>query len=422
MIKDPRDMDDLFRSGLDTLEETPSARVKERLDALLDEKAAETHKKRLPGWKRTALLLLTLLSGLIIYETDFLKPGSHRQSKIAGRANNKEAINKIINNNAPAVSRVGKKEISASRSEPAKGFNDSPTSIYFLPVEKINPTLLKTENETIKINDKAPNSIKQLQTTIDSVLKIGAVIKSTENNKEFYRPRWMITGYASYDQAGYQLDSDEPSAITSVKHQEAHEPSFSLGLLLTRQVTKRWGLQSGLTYSNSAIGMKPQKTYAFKDPTGDVAYKYITSFGYAFIKPGFSQQPLVGDSLTTAEAKHTMENITVPLVIKYTVLDKKISITPGAGIEANFITKANLEVEIEDAANSEIVFVRRLNGTKSFYWSFVLDADLRYNLNNKLSLTARPIYRHSISPITKNNIVETFPYSFGLGVGLTIKF
>ncbi len=238
-----------------------------------------------------------------------------------------------------------------------------------------------------------------------------------------FKPFWLATPFVSYDQAGYRLDSDEPSAITSIKFREAYEPSFSVGLLLTRQLAPRFGLQSGLIYSNSAIGMKPQKTYAFRDPTGDVAYKYITSSGYTFIKPGFGPQPTVGDSLTTAEAKHTIEHISVPLAIKYTVLNsKKVSITPGAGVEANFITKANLEVDIEDQFNREIVVVRKLNGTKSFYWSFVADAEIKYKVNQKLSINVRPVYRTALSPITKNNVVETFPHSFGIGAGVTIKF
>ncbi len=275
-----------------------------------------------------------------------------------------------------------------------------------------------------KVAERLVKKISMLQPVAISPFPLAANKANDPKKKKVrsFKSFWMITPFASYDQAGYRLDSDEPSAITSIKFREAHEPSFSLGLLMTRQIAPRWGLQSGLVYSNSAIGMKPQKTYAFVDPTGDVAYKYITSSGYAYIKPGFGPQPAVGDSLTTAEAKHTIEHISVPLAVKYTVPGKKISITPGAGIEANFITKANLEVDIEDPFNREIVVMRKLNGTKSFYWSFVADAEIKYKVNQKLSVNLRPVYRTAISPITKNNVVETFPHSFGIGAGVTIKF
>ena len=456
MNKDLHNIDDLFRSGLDTYEVAPSVGVKERLDAELDKKQAEPYKKRLIGWKKTVLLLFLLITGFIIYETGPLKTGQRhlgenttdkqmknpagekheptfqnniisgnkddKTSNDDGGLNNKGAIKNNIDNAAIPLAGVEGKETPGTQSGTDNDIDGFPKTIDLFPTKKMSQAGLKRENDISKITDGTANCLKQLQAINDSVLKISTTKKSNEKKRKFFRPFWMISGFVSYDQAGYQLDSDEPFAITRVKYQEAHEPSFSLGFLLTRQLTNRWGLQSGVIYSNTVIGLRPQKTYAFRDPTGDVAYKYITSSGFAFIKPGFGPQPLIGDSLTTAEAKHTIENITIPLAIKYTVLDKKISITTGAGIEANVITKANLEIEIEDSVNSEIVYVRKLNGAKSFYWSFVADAELKYNINKKLSLTLRPIYRHAISPITKNNVVETFPLSFGLGAGITIKF
>ncbi len=452
MNKNLHDIDELFRSGMGSYEATPSAGLKERLDLELDKKQAASYKKRWIGWKRTSILLLLLLAGLIIYEVAILKtsqvdPGkrkekeeTHRNNIVPGNANdnasnvengsyNEKPIEaKIDNASAVAIGDVREYEFSPQKEiteiKSGQGTNDDDLlkSMDLFPTGKMNVLQLKNESSEIKITQRNTNGDDPLLPINDSLMKTIAVDKMKGKREQFFQPFWMMTGFVSYDQAGYHLDSDEPSAITSMKYREAHEPSFSLGILLTRQLSNRWGLQSGLTYSNTAIGMKPQKAYAFKDPTGDVAYKYITSSGYAFIKPGFGPQPVVGDSLTTAEAKHIIENITIPLSVKYTVSNKKVSITPGIGIEANLITKANLEVDIEDSVNSEIVFVRKLSGTKTFYCSIVADAELRYHINNKLSLTVRPVYRHAISPITKNTEVETFPYSFGIGTGITLKF
>ncbi len=314
--------------------------------------------------------------------------------------------------------------VSIASSQPAKKITDAVSYNADWQIKKRGITSLDERTSVSVITNRFIKSIKPLSSISVSNSPLKANIVSDAKNKKVksFKPFWMATSFASYEQAGYKLDSDEPNAVNSIKFREAHEPSFSLGLLFTRQIKQKWGLQSGITYSNSAIGMKPQKTYAFVDPTGDVAYKYITSSGYAFFKPGFGPQPAVGDSLTTAEAKHTLEHISVPLVIKHTLTNKKISITPGAGIEANFITKANLEVDIEDPFNREIVVVRQLTGTKPFYWSFVADAEIKYKINQKLSINIRPVYRTAISPITKNNVVETFPHSFGIGAGVTIKF
>jgi hypothetical protein len=160
--------------------------------------------------------------------------------------------------------------------------------------------------------------------------------------------------------------------------------------------------------------------YAFQTG-GDVSYKYVTSSGYAYIKPGFGTPPVIGDSLTTTEAKHTLQYISVPLIIKHQIGNKKLSVIPGAGIEANFLTSAKVETEIKDASNLETVTLTKLKGTKLFYWSVVAEAELQYSIDKKVLVSLRPAFRYAISPITKNNVVETFPRSFGIGLGIKIK-
>jgi hypothetical protein len=272
------------------------------------------------------------------------------------------------------------------------------------------------------INTQNPIIItSELPASVDSLLNAGPVKTNPERIRHF-KPYWTFTGLVTYDRLNYKLDSDEPNAITSIKHREVHEPSFSVGILATKQLKEKWGLQTGLIYSHTAIGINPQKIYAFQDPAGDIAYKYITSSGYAYIKPGLGTPPGFGDSILATEAKHTLHSLSVPAIIKYTIGRNKLLFIPGAGIEANYITKAKLEIEIEHANNRETVFVNKLQGTKSFYWSFVADGELRYIVTEKMAFSLRPTFRYAISPITENNVVETFPYSFGAGLGVTYKF
>lgn len=287
-------------------------------------------------------------------------------------------------------------------------------------IEKIN---LAKNNSRSFTGMQHPSAIGfKMAAIIDSLLKSNIATSTGQKRIHHFKPYWTITGLATYDGVNYKLDSDQPNAISSIQHREVHEPSFSVGILATRQLKEKWGLQTGLIYSNTAIGISPQKLYAFQDPAGDIAYKYITSSGYAYIKPAFGTPTAFGDSIISSEAKNILHALSVPVVIKYTIGRNKLLFIPGAGIEANFITRAKLEIEIEDAANHETVFINKLNGTKSFYWSFVADAELRYIVNKKLAFSLRPVFRYAISPITENNVVETFPYSFGAGLGLSYKF
>ncbi len=256
---------------------------------------------------------------------------------------------------------------------------------------------------------------------MDSIVN-SDLIKTSFTKIHHFKPYWTITGLAAYDRVNYKLDSDMPSNITSIGHREVHEPSYSAGLLATRQIKQRWGLQTGFIYSNNAIGISSQKIYALQDPAGDIAYKYITSSGYAYIKPGFGPPPAFGDSINSTEAKHTLHSVGIPLIVKHTIGKNKLLLIPGIGIEANFITRAKLTTEIEDASNRETVFINKLNGAKSFYWSFTADAELKYLVNKKIAFSLRPVFRYALTAITDNNVVETFPYSMGAGLGLTYQF
>ena len=292
------------------------------------------------------------------------------------------------------------------------------------------------KNNRVKFSDDLPARLQhpvldagkqvvigfKLPAVIDSLLKSYAANNNSLKKIHHFKSYWTLTGLVTYDRVNYKLDSDLPDNITTIKHREVHEPSFSVGLMATRQVKEHWGLQTGLVYSNTAIGISPQKIFALQDPAGDIAYKYITSSGYAYIKPGFGSPASFGDSLTTTEAKHSLQSVSIPVIIKYTIGKNKFLLIPGAGLEANFITRAKLVTEIEDGSNRETVFINKLNGAKSFYWSLTADAELRYFVNKKLAFSLRPMFRFAISTITDNNVVETYPYSFGAGLGLTYKF
>ncbi|MGK2860552.1 MAG: hypothetical protein ACSLE0_01350 [Chitinophagaceae bacterium] len=292
-----------------------------------------------------------------------------------------------------------------------------------------NPVLhYKTESRlfaslpafTIPRADQGPKEFK-MSGNMDSIIN-SSLVNTSAKRIHHFKPYWTITGMGTYDRVNYKLDSDLPSNITSISHREIHEPSFSVGLLATRQIKQHWGLQTGFIYSNNAIGISAQKIYALQDPAGDIAYKYITSSGYAYIKPGFGPPPSFGDSINSTEAKHSLHSVGIPLIIKHTIGKNKFLLIPGVGLEANFITRAKLTTEIEDASNRETVFINKLNGAKSFYWSFTADTELRYLVNKKIAFSLRPVFRYALSAITDNNVVETIPYSIGAGLGLTYQF
>jgi len=447
MNKNLHDIDDLFRTLLEFQEITPSPSVRDKLKASLDKADAESYKRRFLLWKRIAIVLVAILFTAAIFESGIFTSRSERSNSIhavakAGQvATNNKQIERNANTtadrknfNPSTLPENDRLDVNSSKSgnntfiqQPEEKRQDyehqSPTT--YVPSDQH----IRTEGEydafsLLQINNPSIVTTRKpfySQVDINSFLQQKKSLENQNKHRIGFRPHWLISGVFAYEAAGYRLDSDLPNEISNIKHREVHEPSYSGGVLVTRQMTIDWGLQSGLLYSKTSIGIAAQKIYAFQDPAGDLAYKYITSSGYAFIKPQTGSPPSFGDSVIATEGKHTIHYVTVPLTIKYRAGKNKFSFIPGVGIEANFLTGTRVETEIQTPSGNEMVFFNELHGAKSFYWSVAADAELRYNLNNKTMLSFRPSFHQSISPITENNIVETFPYSFRWGAGLTIK-
>jgi hypothetical protein len=484
MNKDLHHIDELFRSELDDYKVTPSAGAKENIDAALDKQDAEKYKKRFIIWKRAAFFLLLLLAGFVLYESGFIKTGrvnyteknasddkkdvstgkneKNNQNKNNSFSSNTETVagENIVtqkNNSEYLQSQLqitGIPGNSVFSGDKAAGPGNNQLHNLLFPFtqkqyllfsntlsqqdKKMNPffndDVLQTNKQNVGSSDEKLGIAKAAGDLFKKILLLPPVTVSysplfsikndttAKKNNNPFKPFWMINPFASYEQIGYRLDSDDPLTATVIRHREVHEPSFSAGILATRQFTSRWGLQSGLVYTNTQIGISPQKMYALQLPGGDVAYKFITSSGYAYIKLGTGQPPAVGDSITTSDAKHLLKHISVPISVKYKVGKNRFTLSPSAGIEANFISSAKVEVGVDLASNREIVSVNKLNGIKPFYWSAVTGVEASYQVNKKLSVTVQPVFRHALSPITKDNVVETFPRSFGIRAGVTIKF
>lgn len=465
MHKDLHDIDELFRTGLNDYKATPSAGVKENIDAALDKQDAEKYKKRFILWKRTALLLLLSLAGFVLHESGLIKSGD--TGHLTNNSGDKNKSSDDINANHPTIQNdntvVPQQQINTAalpeKNQIENGiavFSNKNTlnkqvNLFAIKIDPLFPIIsLPPDKKEIDLVANYDNNLPANKTGIEALdkrisvasvterltkdlsflpafiassspTKAGDGNSSADKKSKPFQPFWMIAPFAAYERAAYRLDSDLPNNISAIKHKEVHEPSFSFGLLVTRQLKPQLGLQSGLTYSNTVIGINPQKLYAFQDAAGDIAYKYVTSSGYTFIKPGFGNPPSFGDSINAAEGKHVVKHISVPVVLKYTIGKNKLSLSTGAGIEANFITRTKVETEIEDASNKETVFITRLDGIKPFYLSAVIDAELRCRINKKISVSLRPYYRIALSPSTKNNVVETFPRSFGTAAGITIS-
>ena len=244
-------------------------------------------------------------------------------------------------------------------------------------------------------------------------------VNSFRGSKSLFKPYWYITPFYSLHHADYRIGKNLTSDINE---NDEYELSYSAGIFAGRQLTKRWGIKTGLFYSKIEVLISPHPIYASKQPDGDVAYKYDTYTGYGFIKPDFGLPPSLGDSLNTEESEHNLHIISIPVTATYKIGVKKFSISPSLGFSTNFIAGAKLKTEVSDALNSEMVIIKNLEGMRRIFFGLIADASINYEISPRISATILPSFRYALTPITQSPDVKTYPYSLGIGGGLTFKF
>jgi len=475
MNKDLHKIDEPFKTAYKQFLEDPSPNVWEKINAGLDKKDATAYKRRSKRWKQVAIFSLLLLSGFILNQTNILRTSfSH---------SNKRTLTAVKTNESKEE--LKEKTINLKQALPGEPNSSAGKIINDAVAEgnKINPDALVTLNDPAGLPERTNktgstiNHIRQEEGGHDQ--KEASVLQSASGNSEknllkpsayslneiiipsvekYYNEiaaghlgyipslsvnnisglplknkskngippedqnKWNVSGFISSDRAGYRLDRDQ-TTIVKIREGEDHLPSFSAVVLLTRQIKKRFGVQMGIIYSNTAIAISPQKIYASQNQMGKVLYKYVTSSGNAYIKPDFALSPYPGDSLKAEHAQHNLQYIIAPLVFKYKLINSdKIILSPGLGLAANFLTNAKIETDVEGVANREHVVINKLEGIKTFNWSLMGDVSLDYRVNKKMSVSLRPSFSFALSPISSTDDVETFPYSFGLGAGVTYRF
>ncbi|MFM9909349.1 MAG: hypothetical protein ACKVOW_08370 [Chitinophagaceae bacterium] len=48
--------------------------------------------------------------------------------------------------------------------------------------------------------------------------------------------------------------------------------------------------------------------------------------------------------------------------------------------------------------------------------------EVQYQVSKNWSIIALPYFKYSLGPVNKGNVVKTYPYTVGMGIGAVYKF
>jgi len=248
----------------------------------------------------------------------------------------------------------------------------------------------------------------------------GKNIASANNPTSDKSRRFSAIIFFSPDLPFYRFQNDLPynGSGNDLKDKERPDLSSTTGVLIDYRLSDHWSLQSGMSYSNTAISIDPKTIYAEKDNTGSVKYRYNASSGYGYVLPSFSSSPSVGDSLYAFSANHTLQYLNIPAAIRYNIKKGKFKLFASAGISTNFLLRGIIETPVENSSNNETEVIHHLHGLKKIYFSGLFNIGAEYRLNKRFSLMLSPTRRVALNSINKNVSVKSYPNSFGIATGI----
>lgn len=474
MNKDLHDIDRLFRSIIEPHEEKPHPLTWHNIKSMLAKKSLR--KKRFILFIQMIAALLVVFLSYTLYNTPNLtvtdknkntfskthtvneqenyskKPVDNNKATVANAETKKQTVGQYKKKDKTALAGNQSNHFVFPKSEYAKPVIFSDTIVAINNTNR-NKVLYQNSIKPKIVSHSEPAAILQPKDTIPPgvltetemndtaavrVLKEKNPLKKKSPVKEgnSFKPYFSITGFSAREWAKYRLldntaqigpISQQQQRYDTKKHiaeREKHEPSYASGLVVTYQFKRNLGLQAGLSYYTTTIIIKPHEVFADQQPNGKIGYKYITSSGYAIISPlrGLSS-PNIGDSLLVLKTEDRLKYLSIPVLLTYSARFKKISLSASIGLSANFHLGSVLKTEIADSSNTEKITLKNLQGIKGFYADYLLITAVEYDLSKSWILKMQPYFRHALMPINKaDNTVRTYPYSTGLGLGITYKF
>ena len=321
-----------------------------------------------------------------IQKTKESKTGS---ALIASSNNRKQASGNRSNN------------VSASSSLPLRGVEPLTAKNYEPPF--INLNALSANNRSIlpQTTTTAKNKIK----TIHGV---------------------SLSAFAAPNLSFDRLEDNDHLAGPGRNRNEAHREeqsnaSFSGGLLLNYELTKKWSFQSGVTVTSSSTSIAPKTVYAKPDNNGHNRYELHCSSGYVYISPKSGAQPAVGDSAKTGGTTSKLTYVTIPASLGYRINAGRFSLSPSVGAGVNILTSGKATTSLSNAVGNEST-TTAISGLKSTYVDGHIGIGIEYGLSKKLAVGIRPNARIALTPINKETPVQSYQNYLSIETGVRIKF
>lgn len=459
MMKEDKQLDDLFRSKLENFEMKPPAHL---WDGILEKQAAAKKKKGMLIWwisGTAASLLLAFFLGWELQkgQSDLIHElpiASQQQISDDNNVNKEDAAkpfifaadkNEIVENNvqrqdsgtAIAVVDNVNRQIEAYKNDDTNTIvadlkRDSNGQVDL--IKSIISRLGWTEQETDQLDELR---ISEHELTEEDWRIIAANSASfEEEQKKGSEMSWklgaMVTPVLNVNQTKYT----QQYAASMSSSGSARDVSLGGGLTVEMQTRSRWSIQSGIQYNRIAQNAPGSSSVDYMaDPSFSSDFVAIdrSTTGQVVVNGAAGQVVLnsVSESsvvlsdfesaagirpllMTRSEFDQVFDYVEIPLLVRYQLLDRVVGIQLSAGLNTGFLVRNAVYASGENVGHTADMNDYTLSSTMGIGFG--------YKLSSNLQLRLEPQLRYFLQSLSNNDNISYKPYSFGFSTGVSYSF
>ncbi len=275
-----------------------------------------------------------------------------------------------------------------------------------------------------RIHSLAPQkgaSIEYRQNVAGSVAIPDLPIPEEAKNNKKTMQRWSVTGGAglmiAYQNPGLaeiynpSLTSFDRSASSSTPL-----PSYSGGMSVNYNLSKHVSLGSGLFFNRTGqlLSNGQQLLYSATEHNS-----FPTNFGDIKVKNTdlLNQKPSFQSTFSAESLEQVFSYVEIPLVARYKLLDKRISLYLEAGFSNNFL----IDNRVYAVDKNDKMLAGYTEDIQPHYLGGISGINLQYRINKSLHISINPILRHALESSASKQVEAIYPLSLSVYSGLVVQ-
>ncbi|MFA0964819.1 hypothetical protein AB9P05_23625 [Roseivirga sp. BDSF3-8] len=204
---------------------------------------------------------------------------------------------------------------------------------------------------------------------------------------------------------------EEPDIDQEIQPTFSYDMNFNVAGMLGKHFV--W--QSGLSYQR--MNATSNTTLVFQDVPSQLKYPILLSNADAPQSEGYKQIEWIN---TDTKTTNSFEFLTVPVKLGYVFGGEKVQFLLSSGISANFFLANTITSDNPSAYGSfETRRGDENNPFKSMTINGVLSGELLYRITPDFSISAGPMYQHSLDNLAEEGaLFDSKPSSFLISTGI----